>query len=315
MRSPFSAGVREGNIIYSTVHSKIGTGSLCFPGSGSSGVRFGDSREPPEWNITNRVVLLFYCHITSLLIRPIPPLLEPFHNVHQRNQNWHLDQRPYCAGQRLSATDTVHGNDNRNRQLEIVARGREALRTGDFVAEPEAAAQHHGDGEDNREVNDQRRTHAKNRSNLLDDVSTLGGKEDDDGEDEADQRPGRDEADEVKLVLALPQQRAQTQPCDHGRREWDPQEDGHALSDQSITHDCRVLVTDDSDVKQRERGEQHDLQDRVERHQDGAIVAVSLGEVGPDEHHGYTPCYADEDESFAEIGPVGQEGPRESAHE
>lgn len=45
--------------------------------------------------------------------------------------------------------------------------------------------------------------------NLRDDVLALGSEEHDDGEDEADQRPRRNEADEVQLIVAFPEEAAQ----------------------------------------------------------------------------------------------------------
>lgn len=150
-------------------------------------------------------LLLFINFYFSNLISPIPPLLEPFHNIHQRNQNRHFDQRPYRTGQRLSATNTINGHDDRNRQFEIITRGREALRTRDFIAEAEAAAEDHGDSEDNGEVDDQGRADAEDGGDLRDDMTSLRSEEDDDGKDEADQRPRRDQSDEVKLVFTLPE--------------------------------------------------------------------------------------------------------------
>ena len=106
----------------------------------------------------------------------------------------------------MSATDTVNSHDNRNCQFEIVTRGREALRARHLVPKSKAAAEHDGDGEDNGKVDDQRRADAEDRRDLRDDVFTLRSEEDDNGKNETDQRPRRDEADEVELVFALPEQ-------------------------------------------------------------------------------------------------------------
>lgn len=144
----------------------------------------------------------------------------------------------------------------------------------------------------------------------------LRGEEDDDGEDEADERPGRDEADEVELVFALAEEGAEGEAGDDGGGEGDAEEDGDALGDVGVAYVHRTfVVTDDFDVKESEGREEDYLQDGVEGDQDGAVISVAVGQVRPDEHHGDTSCYADEDEALAKIGAVREEGPCETAHE
>jgi len=147
--------------------------------------------------------------IFKTLVSPIPSLLEPLHDINRRNQNRHFNQRPHGTCQRLSTADSINSHDNRDSQFEIVARSREALRARDFIPEPKAAAKNDRDGEDDGEVHDQRSTDAQHGRNLRDDVLALGSEEHDDGEDEADQRPRRNEADEVQLIVAFPEEAAQ----------------------------------------------------------------------------------------------------------
>jgi len=51
---------------------------------------------------------------------------------------------------------------------------------------------------------------------LVDDVGALGGEEDDDGVDQADEGEGADVAEEVVLVLVFAQKRAEGQTGDYG---------------------------------------------------------------------------------------------------
>ena len=57
------------------------------------------------------------------------------------------------------------------------------------------------------------------------------------------------------------------------------------------------------------------MQDRVEGDEHGAIVGVAAGEVGPDQDHGDASSDANEDEPFAELRLVREEGPAETEHE
>jgi len=71
-------------------------------------------------------------------------------------------------------------------------------------------------------------------------VQALAGEEDDDGVEQADEREGRDEADEVVLVFVFAEQSAQDQTGEDGRKKWDAQEDGDRC--------CGVLVQIVTDV-------------------------------------------------------------------
>jgi len=59
-------------------------------------------------------------------------------------------------------------------------------------------------------------------------------------------------------------------------------------------------------VEVTEQGEGQDLEDRIERHQDGGRLPVPAGEVVPDKDHGDAAGQAHEDEAGAVSGLVGQ---------
>jgi hypothetical protein len=74
-------------------------------------------------------------------------------------------------------------------------------------------------------------------------------------------------------------------------------------------------MADNLDIKHGKRCKQDNLQYAVECNQDGAVIAVAARQISPDEDHGNATCNAHEDESFAEVLPVGQESPSECYHE
>lgn len=94
------------------------------------------------------------------LIIPIPPLPEPLHNVNQAHQHGHLDQRAHSASQRLPAPHPINSDHDGNGEFEIIARGRETLRAGNLIPEPEPSTQHDRDRKHDGKVHDQRRTDA-----------------------------------------------------------------------------------------------------------------------------------------------------------
>ena len=63
-----------------------------------------------------------------------------------------------------------------------------------------------------------------------------------------------------------------------------------------------------------DREEEH-LEDRVERHQAGAVLGVALGEVVPDDDHRDAARQADQDEPHHVLGLVAQEDHRQREHE
>ena len=151
---------------------------------------------------------------------------------------------------------------------------------------------------------------------MRDDALALAGEEDDDSEDEADEAPRRDEADEPHLVVTFSDRAAEADSCDDGCEERDPEEDGDALGDGRIVDiDGPLRTADDPDVEECQRRKEDYLQETVECDEHGAVIAIPAREVRPDEDHGDAARDADEDEAFAEVGPVGEERPGEGGHE
>lgn len=91
---------------------------------------------------------------------------------------------------------------------------------------------HEDDGrEGDGEIDDQWGHDTQDVDYLRDDVFALGGKEYDDREDEANEGEGRDEADEVGLVVLLAEKATEAETGDNSRPKRDAQEDGYGGSD------------------------------------------------------------------------------------
>lgn len=173
----------------------------------------------------------------------------------------------------------VGGHGDGNRQLKVVARGREALGDGEAVAEAQAPGREQRGEEDEREVDDQRRGHAHDRHDLAHDLRALRGEQHEDGEEQADQGPGRHEADEVGLVALGTDEREQRQAGDDGSAEGDAEEDADRGGDGRVRDgdEAAAVGVEDADEEERERGEQDDLQQRVDGDENGTVVAVAAG--------------------------------------
>lgn len=74
-------------------------------------------------------------------------------------------------------------------------------------------------------------------------------------------------------------------------------------------------VADDFYVEDGEGREEDNLEERVKCYENGAVIAVSLGQIRPDQDHGNTSCDANENQSFSKVLPVWEEGPCEADHE
>lgn len=75
-----------------------------------------------------------------------------------------------------------------------------------------------------------------------------------------------------------------------------------------------ATAADDAEEEDGHGRVQDHLQDRVDRHDEGAVLDVPAREVRPHEHHGDAPRQPDEDEPLPQRVLVGQKGPREPEH-
>jgi hypothetical protein len=105
---------------------------------------------------------------------PLPPLSNRLQNINQRYQNWHFNQRPNRTGQSLIAVNPVDSNHHRNRQLEIIARSGETLRTTNLVPKAEFPAHPGCEEKDGEEVDEQRSRNAEDGGYLMHDAVALG---------------------------------------------------------------------------------------------------------------------------------------------
>ena len=69
------------------------------------------------------------------------------------------------------------------------------------------------------------------------------------------------------------------------------------------------------EVEPSEHRERSDLEQRVDRHQHGRQLAITAGEVVPDQHHRDAACQADDDQTGPVLGEIGQEQPGEREHQ
>jgi hypothetical protein len=245
------------------------------------------------------------------LVLPPPPLPNPLHHIHEPQQHRHLDQRPHRRRKRLVAVRAIGRDGDGDGELEVVARGGEALGGGELVAEAEAAAEQQGGEEDDGEVDDERRGDAHHGHDLVHDLLALRGEEHEDREEQADERPGPGPLEEDGVVPGGAGEPAEREAREDRGGEGDAEEDGDGLGDDGVGDAGGVAAADDRDEEDGEGCEEHHLEDRVNGHEDGAVLAVAAGEAGPDEDHGDAAGDADEDQAFAEAGLVWEECPGE----
>ena len=135
-----------------------------------------------------------------LLRFPRPSLPQPTHQVHQPNQNGHLDKRANRRRERLVTIGTKGGHSDSNRQLKVVACSGKALRHGKGIHESKPACDDESDEEDADKVHDERRRDAYDGNDLVHDLATLGGEEDENSVEQADEGPGGRELEEDAFV-------------------------------------------------------------------------------------------------------------------
>ncbi|KAJ6438195.1 bZIP transcription factor domain-containing protein [Purpureocillium lavendulum] len=229
-----------------------------------------------------------------------------------KNTDGNLDEWSHRRGERLLAVGTKRRDGHGDGELEVVAGRGEALRAPQAVPEAEPAGDPERDEEDDDEVHDQRGTHPHDGHDLAHDVLALRGKQDDDGVEEPNQRPRGGEAHKDTLVPVRTGDFAQPEAGNHSGPQGNAEEDADAGGHDSVGQAVDVVVVaDDADEEYGQGREQDHLQDRVDGHEDGAVLCVAARQPVPDEDHGDTAGEAHEDEAGAQVGLVGEEGPRE----
>lgn len=154
----------------------------------------------------------------------------------------------------------VGRNGDGDRELKIVACGGEALGGGELIAKSEPMCREQGTEEHDDKVHDQRSGDTDNGHDLMDNPRSLRSKEDQDGEEQANQGPRTRPLDEDIVVPLRPSDGAKSEAGDNGSAEWDAEEDSDALRDGRVRHvDVVLRVTNDSDEEYRERGEEDHL--------------------------------------------------------
>ena len=100
----------------------------------------------------------------------------------------------------MIAVDAKRGDGDGDGEFKVVTRGRETLGADELVTQVESTGQHDGEEEDQGKVEDQRSGDPEDGDDLMDDSMALGGEEDEDGEDQAEERQGVDPFEESRLV-------------------------------------------------------------------------------------------------------------------
>src|SRR3972149_4170533 len=130
-----------------------------------------------------------------------PPAERDPREVHEDGD---LDEGPDDGGERLPRRDPEDPDRRRDRELEVVARGREREGRRLLGREPEALGDREGDGEHEEEVEDEGDRDPHDVPREAQDVSAPEGEHHDDGEQEADHRGRREAFDELRLVPRAP---------------------------------------------------------------------------------------------------------------
>lgn len=117
---------------------------------------------------------------TDSLLPPAPPG-DPLQEIYQPQQHRDLHQGPNGRRKRLIAVGPISGHGNRNRQLEIVARRREALRRRQLIPKAKLVRDPQRSAEYEHKVHQQRRGDAHHGDDLVHDLPALASEEHEDG--------------------------------------------------------------------------------------------------------------------------------------
>jgi hypothetical protein len=108
---------------------------------------------------------------------------------------------------------------------------------------------------------------------------------------------------------------------EHAGEEWDAQVDENALGDRGHGNvHLHGFEPQPAGNRGQERSTQYDgeeqhLEDRVERHQAGGVLAVAVREIVPDNDHGDAAGQADQDEPGHILGLVAEKQHRQRKHQ
>ena len=174
-----------------------------------------------------------------------------------------------------------------------------------------------GGEEDDGEIDNERRGHPHHGDDLVHDAVALGREEDEDGEEEADERPRGQVFEENGVVPVRARPFSNRKAGDDGGAEGDAEEDGHARRDGRIRHidPVAAAAANDGDEKDRQRRIEHHLQHGINRNKHRAVLDIPAREPRPHEHHGDAPRHPDQNQPLPQPLLIRQKGPREREHE
>ena len=218
----------------------------------------------------------------------------------QTDQHRHFDERADHRGESHPGRDSEHGDGHRDGQFEIVPRRGESQRGAARVIRPGPPPEEEAEPEHQDEVNDQRHRDAQHVERQPHDGVALESEHDDNGEQQRDQSDRRNHRHEFPVIPLAPPERNEDDPTQHTRGKRDPEVDHHAGEDLPDGHigqrfAAETLHAGQIDAQQarqprdenpRVKTEREDLENAVEGHESGAVFAVPLGQLVPDQHHG-----------------------------
>jgi hypothetical protein len=241
-------------------------------------------------------------------------------DVDQADEDGDLDQGSDDPGQGLAGGDAEGRDGHGDGELEVVAGGGEGQRRRALVAQAERVAQEVAAAPHEGEVDEQRQRdpgdvegrlviwspwRAKSRTIVKSSPSRAKG-----------EIRGRKVPSYQARPLVFSPIRAGEVAGEQRHAEEDQDGDGD-LPEGDVEGGLLEAepAGQDGEVEPAERGEGEDLEDRVEGDEDGGGLAVTAGQVVPDDDHGDAAGEADDDQAGAVLGQVGQEDPRQGEHQ
>ena len=198
-------------------------------------------------------------------VLPVPPTSDPAHKIDERYEHRNFDQRSNRCRQGLVTLRTVGCHRNGNGKLKIIARCRKSLRRAQFIPEPSPTREPEGQEEDDDEIDEQRCRHTDDGDNLVDDLATLRGEEDNDGVEEADEGPGRQILQEHIGVPVVAGDGPEREARGKSGAQRNAEEDGHARGNHGVRYvQSARLAADDADEEDGHGRKEDHLEDRVD---------------------------------------------------